>query len=61
MLKQLSEMTKRYASFFLCVTLCCLAAELIGPVKLSLGKFNVTFLPVSYTHLDVYKRQVPLE
>lgn len=48
MLKQLSEMTKRYASFFLCVILCCLAAELIGPVKLSLGKFNVTFLPLLY-------------
>lgn len=48
MLKRMVEMTKRYSSFFLCVILCCLAAELIGPIKLSLGKFTITFLPLLY-------------
>ena len=44
-------MTKQYSSFFLCVILCCLAAEFIGPIKLSLGRFTVTFLPLLYAML----------
>ena len=51
MRKKLSDMTKQYSSFFLCVILCCLAAEFIGPIKLSLGRFTVTFLPLLYAML----------
>lgn len=48
MLRRISDLTKRYPSFFLCVILCCLAAELIGPIRLSFGKLTVTFLPLLY-------------
>lgn len=48
MFKRLSELTKKYYLFFICVLLCCTAAELIGPIRLSLGKMTVTFLPLLY-------------
>lgn len=41
-------MVKKYRSFFICVLLCCTAAEFIGPVRLSFGKITVTFLPLLY-------------
>ena len=55
MRKKLSDMTKQYSSFFLCVILCCLAAEFIGPIKLSLGRFTVTFLPLLYAMLLMWQ------
>ena len=33
MWKRLSDLTKRYWSFFICVLLCSAAAECIGPIK----------------------------
>ena len=48
MLKHMCELPRRYASFFLCVLLCCLAAELIVPVRLTLGELTITFLPLLY-------------
>lgn len=48
MFGRLSELTKRYRSFFICVLLCCTAAELIGPIRISFGKLTVTFLPLLY-------------
>ena len=41
--------------FHLVILLCCVLAELVGPIRIPLG--GVTITPVSYTHLDVYKRQ----
>ncbi len=48
MLKRLFAISKRYRSFFACILLCCTAAELIGPVAVSFGRFTVTFLPLLY-------------
>ena len=48
MVKGIIELTKRYNSFFIDVLICCIVAELIGPIKISLGKFTVTFLPLLY-------------
>ncbi len=48
MVKGIIELTKRYNSFFIGVLICCIIAELIGPIKISLGKFTVTFLPLLY-------------
>ena len=48
MLKQMIYLTRKYSSFFICMILCSVAAELIGPIRLSFGKFTVTFLPLLY-------------
>ena len=36
MVKGIIELTKRYNSFFIGVLICCIVAELIGPIKISL-------------------------
>jgi len=48
MWKRLSDLTKRYWSFFICVLLCSAAAECIGPIKVSFGELTITFLPLLY-------------
>ena len=48
MWKRLSDLTKRYWSFFICVLLCSAAAECIGPIRISFGKLTITFLPLLY-------------
>lgn len=48
MLKQFSNLMKKYSYFFVCVIFCSVLAELIGPIRISFGKFTVTFLPLLY-------------
>lgn len=48
MFGRLSELTKKYRSYFIWILLCCMAAELIGPIRLSFGTLTVTFLPLLY-------------
>lgn len=48
MVKGMMGLMKKYSSFFIGVLVCCIAAELIGPIKISFGKFTVTFLPLLY-------------
>lgn len=48
MVKQMAGLMKRYRFFFVWILLCCIAAEVIGPVTISFGKFTVTFLPLLY-------------
>lgn len=47
-MKHILELSKKYRSFFAGTLVCCAAAELIGPVTLSFGKFTITFLPLLY-------------
>lgn len=42
------NMFRRYRSFLLCVLLCCTAAELVGPIRISFGDLTITFLPLLY-------------
>ncbi len=46
--KRLSDLAGRYWNFFICALLCSVAAELIGPIRISFGKLNITFLPLLY-------------
>lgn len=47
-MKRMIDRMKEYSSFFVGLLVCCTAAELIGPIKLSFGKFSITLLPLLY-------------
>ena len=60
--KLVRDMRRSGMQFFAIVMLCSLGtfmfAGLDGTARLAQGTIDTYFAPVSYTHLDVYKRQV---
>ena len=44
-----------------CLGFCCILCLSHCLLKLPLVFFNLSIIPVSYTHLDVYKRQVKVQ
>ena len=49
----------RFTKLYFLALVIMTIAEFIGPANFNVGPGKVILLPVSYTHLDVYKRQQP--